>query len=371
MLILALCLCPLSAWAEEEPEIEAPTDAPASVDLYPFSFSRVDGVMRDFNRPSKQTFALQFGPKLLELRANYWEKRQDGTLPVGSDGDPNASRWGRYFDLFAKSSQFDGKLVGESEIAYSALGFSPLAEQQPLMARLGVNGKWGKAGYGLSYRSFGQGFVPLAGARVEHDRDESQLWGEYDFGLFRLRGAAGETLEKDSFTQQLTLTRTAATSFHVNKPTWSMRLSSSYSSIDGSQPLNAKSFAFANGLALIYRPVHLLTLEPNVNFRHEWEPGAGPKTDTPSAGFALAYTPLREFQLVGRASFSKNVSEDPLRDASIVNTTAGLNWKLGKSFFGEQSVSLQVEYKNESRPTLPENLQTQLTGTVQFKIAGF
>ena len=371
MLILAFCLCPLSAWAEEEPEIEAPTDVPASVDLYPFSFSRADGVMRDFNRPSKKTFALQLGPKLLELRASYWEKRQDGSLSVGNSDDPNASRWGRYFDLFARSSQFDGKLVGESEIAYSTLGFSPLAEQQPLMARLGVNGKWEKAGYGLSYRSFGQGFVPLAGARVEHDRDESQFWGEYDFGLFRLRGAAGETFEKDSFTQQLTLTRTAATSFQVNKPSWSVLLSSSYSSIGRSQPVSAKSFAVANGLALIYRPVHLLTLEPNVNFKYEWEPGAGLKTDTPSAGFALAYTPLREFQLVGRASFSKNVSEDPLRDASIVNTTAGLNWKLGKSFFGEQSLSLQVEYKNESRPTLPENQQTHLTGMVQFKIAGF
>jgi hypothetical protein len=262
-------------------------------------------------------------------------------------------------------------LVGESEIAYSALGFSPLAEEQPLMTRLGVNGKWGKAGYGLSYRTFGQGFVSLAGARVEHDRDESQLWSEYDFGLFRLRGAAGETLEKDSFTQQLTLTRTATTSFQVNKPSWSVMLSSSYSAIGRSQPSNAKSFAFANGLVLIYRPVRLLTLEPNVNFKHEWEPGAGQKTDTPTAGFALAYTLPREFQLVGRASFSKNLSEDPLREASIVNTTAGLNWKLGKSFLGEQSVSLQVEYKNESRPTLPENLQTQLTGTVQFKVAGF
>lgn len=371
MLILAFFLCPLSAWAEEEPEIEAPTDVPASVDLYPFSFSRVDGVMRDFNRPSKTTFALQFGPKLLELRASYWEKRQDGSLSVGNSDDPNASKWGRYFDLFAVSSQFDGKLVGESEIAYSTLGFSPLAEQQPLMARLGVNGKWGKAGYGLSYRSFSQGFVPLAGARVEHDRDESQFWSEYDFGLFRLRGAAGETFEKDSFTQQLTLTRTAATSFQVNKPSWRVLLSSSYSSIGRTQPVSAKSLAVANGLALIYRPVHLLTFEPNVNFKHEWEPGAGLKTDTPSAGFALAYTPLREFQLVGRASFSKNVSEDPLRDASIVSTTAGLNWKLGKSFFGEQSLSLQVEYKNESRPTLPENQQTHLTGTVQFKIAGF
>jgi len=34
-------------------------------------------------------------------------------------------------------------------------------------------------------------------------------------------------------------------------------------------------------------------------------------------------------------------------------------------------VSLQLEYKNESRLSLPESQQANLTGTIQFKIAGF
>ena len=55
----------------------------------------------------------------------------------------------------------------------------------------------------------------------------------------------------------------------------------------------------------------------------------------------------------------------------MVNAATGLNWKLGKSFLGEQSVSLQLEYKNESRLTVPDNQQANLTGTVQFKILGF
>lgn len=371
MLILALCLCHRLAWAEDFETDPLPADEPAGLELYPFSFSRVDGVLRDFNRPKKQTLALEFGPKLLELRASYWERRQDLSLPPESANDADASNWRKYFDLLARSSQFDGKLVGESEVAYSASGLSPLSEDQPLMTRLGVNGKWGKAGYGIAYRSFGRGFLPLNGTIVEHDRDESQFWGEYDFGLFRLRGAGGETRERDSYTQLLTLTRTAATSFHINKPTWGVLLSSSYSTIDRTQPSAAKSLAVANGLTLVYRPVHLLTLEPNVNFKHEWEPGAGLKTDTPSAGFAWAYTPMREMQLVGRASFSKSLSEDPLRDSSIVNTTAGLNWKLGKSSFGEQSLSLHVEYKNESRAALSDNQHANLTGMIQFKVAGF
>ncbi len=359
------------AFAQELGSEFVPTDTPATGDLFPSSFTSIDGVLRDFNRPSKQTLALELGPKLVELRATYWEKRQQDSLPIGDSSDPAATQLGRYFDLFATSSRFDGKLVGESELAYSALGFSSLTEQPPIMSRLGVNGRWGKAGYGASYRSFGRGFVSLAGVKVELDRDESQLWGEYDFGLFRLRGTAGETLEKNSLTNELTLTRTAATSFHLAKPNWSALYSSSYSWIGHGEESSHRTFAFANGFALIYRPATLFTIEPNVNFRQEWDPAMRMKTDTPSAGLVLAYTPFRELQVIGRASYARDLSDDPLKNASIVNTTAGLNWKLGKSFLGEQSVSMQLEYKNESRPILPENPQANLTGMIQFRIAGF
>ena len=359
------------AFAQEyAPEFD-PTDTPGIVDLYPSSFTSIDSVLRDFNRTSKQTLALELGPKLVEFRATYWEKRQQESLPMGGLSDPDATQWGRYFDLLAKSSRFDGKLVGESELAYSALGFSSLTEQQPIMSRLGLNGRWGKAGYGVSYRSFSRGFVSLAGIRVEHDRDESQLWGEYDFGLFRLRGAAGETWEQNSMTNALTLTRTAATSFHLAKPTWSALYSSSYSWIGQDGESSHKTFAFANGFAMAYRPAILFTIEPNVNFRQEWDPATGLKTDTPSAGLALAYRPSRDLQVIGRASYARDLSDDPFKNASIVNTTAGLNWKVGKSFLGEQSVSMQLEYKNESRITLPDNHQASLTGMIQFRVAGF
>ena len=347
-----------------------PTDTPGT-DLFPSSFTHIDGGMRDFNRPSKKTLALELGPKLVELKATYWEKRQMENLPLASLSDPDATKWGRYFDVFATSSRFDGRLVGESEVAYSALGYSSLTEQQPIMSRLGVNGRWGKTGYGVSYRSFGRGFISLAGVKVEHDRDESQLWGEYDFGLFRLRGAAGETWEKNSLTNELTLTKTAATSFHLVKPQWSALYSSSYSWIDHSEESSRKTFAFANGLSLAYRPATLFTIEPNVNFKQEWDPATRLRTGTPSAGLALAYKPFGDLQVIGRASYARDLSDDPLQNASIVNTTAGLNWKLGKSFLGEQSVSMHLEYKNESRPILPDNQQANLTGMLQFKIAGF
>ena len=261
--------------------------------------------------------------------------------------------------------------VGESELAYSGLpGSSPFTEQLPIMSRVGLNGRWGKAGYGASYRSFGAGFISLTGARVEHDRDESQLWGEYNFGVFRLRGAAGETWERNSTTDDLTLTRTAAATLHLARPRWSTMLSSSYSWIGHGQAPGNTTFAFANGFALAYRPAPLFTIEPSVAFRQERDPATGVTKDTPSAGLALAYAPHRDFKLIGRTSYTRDLSDDPLKDASIVNTTAGVNWNLGRSFLGQQSLTMQFEYKNESRASVPKN-QAQLAGSVQFKVAGF
>jgi hypothetical protein len=278
---------------------------------------------------------------------------------------------GRYFNFLATLSPFDGSLVGESEIAYSTLGGSSLTEPQPIMSRLGASGRWDKASYGVAYRTFGRGFVSLTGAKVEHDRDESQLWGEYDFGLVRVRSAAMEAWEKNSTTNDLTLTRTAAASFQLAKPRWSALFSASSSWIGRGEESGNKAFAFANGLSLAYRAAALFTIEPNVNFRHEWDRATRLKTGTPSAGLALAYTPSRDLQLIGRASYARDLGDDPAKHAAIVNTTAGLNWKIGRSFLGEKSLSMQLEYKNESRAIVPDTQQSNLTGTVQFKIAQF
>ena len=321
---------------------------------------------------SKVNVALEFGRKLLEVKASYFEKRLEEPALFGSTSDPmNSTRWGKYADLLAVSSQFGGKLVLEAEAAYSTLGLPASSDQLPMMTRVGVRGHWEKLGYGLSNRSSGRGYVSLAGVKTEHAREERQIWAEYDLGLYRLRGAVGEMWEDNFDTDQLTLTRTTATSLYLNRPSWNAALSSSYSTVANNDNLHQKTLAFTNGLSFGYRFTSLLTLEPNVSFKQEWAPFTSLKTDTCSAGFGVTFTPSRDLQWIGRASYARDSSEDPLRAGSIINAATGLNWKLGKSFMGEQSVTLQLEYKNESRLTIPDNQQANLTGTVQFKILGF
>jgi hypothetical protein len=373
LLILVLCLCRTLAFAQAEVSGRFPSEIPAATELFPNSFAWINGAQIDAPAPStKRNFALEFGPKLLELKASYFEKRLEEAVLLGSMGDQTEfKRLGEFANLLAVSSPFGGKLVGEAEAAYSTLGLPASSDQLPLMTRLGVHGRWGKAGYGLSNRSSGRGYVSPAGVKTEHARDESQIWAEYDLNLYRVRGAVGEMWEENSETHQMTLTRTTATSLYLNKPIWSAALSSSYSTVANNERLDQKTLAFTNGLSFAYRFTSLLTLEPNVSFKQEWAPITGLKTDTSSAGFGLTYSPSRSLQLIGRAAYARESCEESLRAGSMVNAAMGLNWKLGKSFLGEQSVSLQLEYKNDSRLTMPDNQQANLTGTVQFKILGF
>ena len=370
-LLLVLSFCHGVAFAQTHGLDSSPGNFPGMAEVLPSSFARIDAALKGFDQPAKRTFALELGPKLIELKGFYLERRQEHNGPAEFLNPPRSTHWGRYFDLLAVSSQFGGKLVGESELAYSTLGLPAFAEEQPTMARLGLKGNWGKAGYGLSYRSFGSGFVSTNGAKVEHARDEKHLWTEYDFGLFRMRGTTGETWEKNSATNLLTLTRSAATSFHLNKPDWSASLSSAYFGAGQEEAAGRKIVGMANDFMLVFRPAAFLTIEPKLGFKREWDGTSGVETDTPAAAILLSSAPSQNFQFVGQASYAQGVSDDPLKDVTTVHSAASLNWNVGRSFLGEQSLAVQLDYRSELRPNAPASSQANLTGMIRFKVAGF
>jgi hypothetical protein len=371
ILIVLGSLCRGLAWCETLGS-DASTDIfrPANVSLDTNDY--LEGLRKDFEPPLiKQAFSLELGPKLIELKALYMEKRNSGDALTDPLSDANTSKWGRYFDLLASGSYFGGRLVGEGELAYGSAGSLALNDQRPLMSRLSLKGNFGDTTLGALHRTFGSGFIPLSGAVLDHDRAESQMWGEHNFGLFRLKATAGQLWERNSTTNEFTLTKTAATFFNLNRPGWNTVLSSSYSVIGRGEDAQQKTLAFAHGFSVAYRPITILTIQPNLTFSQEWDRVTGFKTDTPSGGISLLCSPLLNLQLNGRASYARGVSEDPLRDTSTLNTAAIVNWKLGNSPFGEQSLSLQVEYKNtlDSNPAIRS--QSNITGLVQFRIAGF
>lgn len=297
------------------------------------------------------------------------ERRPEGGALNNSLTNPGPGKVGSYFDLLATASHFGGKLVGESEVAYSTLGISSLSDQKPMMSRVGIRGAWGKAGYGVFYRAFGAGFMPMTGAVVDHARDEKQLWGEYNFGLFRLRGALGESWEDNPAVNQLALTRTAATSFRLERPGWMALLSSTYAATGQGESASLNSRALTHGLSFAYRPASFLTLEPNLNFKQEWDVTSGLRSGTPSAGFTFVWSPYRDVQLTGRASYARGLSEDPSKELSTIDAATGLNWKIGRSFLGDQSLSFQLKYKNQFYANATPDPPGNFTATVRLNVA--
>ena len=358
------------AVAQSEPtEIAAPLELPDYVSLWSSHWD-FEAIRKDLAQPTGQSISLNLIPKWLDLKAFYIEKRQAGPPSADTAFEANSTspNLGRYFDVLASSSHFDGKLVGEGELAYSTLGFSTGPDDRPTLSRLGVRGSWNKLSYGFAYRAFGSGFISTAGVKVDRPREENEIWSEYDFQLFRLKTTLSDWREKSD--SQIVRTRTAATAFNWSKASWSASLLSSYSLIGNRE--DCQSLAFTNGLSLSYRPAAFLTVQPSFGFREDWDGVSGVRTDAPTAGLALIGTPRPNIQLIGRASYTNGLSDDPLKNSSTVNTAALVNWKLGQSFLGDQSVSFQIEYKNDIKPhLLVQSPQANVTGMFQFKLAGF
>lgn len=371
-LLLFVCLCGGTAVAETLPLQSDPTDFPNPTSLFPPGYAPLDGLPHDLGRPAQQSFSLTLGPKLLEMKALYMEKHATDTSSPGTPVSGNNTGIGRYLGLTAISSQLDGKLVGEGEVAYSTLGFAGVTDQQrPMMARMTLRGSWDQVSYGIVHRILGSGFISTGGATIVHDRDEDQVWGEYDFKIFRWRGTFGELRETTSDTNQQNLTRTASTTLNFTRPQWSALFTSGYSISALGKIQSQESRAFTHGLSLAYRPVSSFSIEPNFSFKHEWDEISGARTETPLGSLAFTCTPWRDLQLTSRASYSRSASEDALKELSIFNTAASLNWKIGSAFGTNQYLSFQVEYRNQRANPLANNSSANVTSMLQWKVLNF
>lgn len=352
------------------PVASNPTEFSNTPTLFPYTDGDGERLRQAMSRPVKTTFAWELGPKLVEVRASYAERRP----PDGVIGAPvleqAANQPVRYFDLLASSSRFDGKLVGESELAYSGVPATGVG-QLPAMSRLTLRGNWGAANYGASYRNFGSGFVSSTGLKYDNGRDEREAWGEYDFKLFRLKTAMGDLWERRPDNGLISMTKTAVTTVHLNRNGWSALLSSSYSIVDPDETGPDYVEAFSNGLSIAYRPTNFLTIEPAWNVKEERSRLTGLKTDTPSGGVAIVSRPLRDLSLTGRTSYARGFSEDPLKDLSTWNSAASLNWRLGRSFIGEQALSLQFNYSRQLGDSPVSTAATGFNGLIQWKLVGF
>jgi hypothetical protein len=304
----------------------------------------------------------------VQVKAVYTERRE----PLGGlEPNPADENVRRHFGLLATSAPFAG-FTGEGELVYSqldALQAGCECNERPMMKRLAFKNRWEALSYGAAVRSFDAGFVSLAGARTEIQRDEGELWGERSWGALKVRGSIAQTWEKP-LDSDLRLTRSAATVFDYSKAQWKASLASTYAVVEPAP--ETETTISHHTIAASYRPVNAVSLAPSVSLRQEWNSGTGVRTETPATGLAFTYTPLKSpFRLTGDTSFSRIFSTDGSSQARIFGTGAALDWSIGRFVGRADKLSLMINY-NQRLDLHPNGLsQTDVTGMLRLHVIGF
>ncbi len=315
---------------------------------------------------------MSFGPKLLELKASYFET---GRRPLSLDSTwQQNNNVQRFLDVVGSSSLGGTGFTGEGELTYSPLDSSPgphLNVEWPKMFRVGIKNRWSGIGFGADYRSIDQGFISTAGARTDQARDEGQFWSEGAIGPFNLRGSVGQSWERLLGNEGAQISRTATASLNLKQAQWGGTLTSSYTLVDPAVRLDPPGAVFTNSLIGSYRPSKNFSLGPSLTLKQAWD-RSGVRTESPATGFALAYTPARDpYKLTAVTSFSRSFSTDGTTDLKTVDTTAAFDWKLGKFLGREDVLSFNLKYNYQLDLVSPPNFRHDITGMLQLKVVGF
>lgn len=335
------------------------------------SFERLAEI-QDRAKPIENSFSLTFGPQLLNVKASYLEKAES-TPAITVDSPQPSLR--RYLKLLGSTSFGGTNLSGEGELTYGSGNTVPGdcdCLDWPRMMRLGIKSRWQGFRYGADFKSVEKGFVTISGSQSAEQRDEGQLWGEYNLGLFNLRGSVAESWEELSDANRHRVTRAATTAVQLNRSAWSGTLTSSYGLVEQGPDLNQETTVFSNRLAGLYRPFSVLSLGPSIGIKHEWDTVTGYRTESPMTEFAIVYTPFQDkFRLTGGTSLTRTFNRYALTDVMIIGTRAIMDWKMGNFLGRDDTLSFNVNYNRQRDLIATGNSFDHLSGILQLKISGF
>jgi hypothetical protein len=355
---------------------EAPdrVQEPSRFDSFESSFTSFERLaeIQDRAKPIENSFSLNFGPQLLNVKASYLEKAELAPATIVNSPQPSLRR---YLKLLGSSSFGGSNLTGEGELTYGSGNNVPGdcdCLDWPRMMRLGIKTRWQGLRYGADFKSVERGFVTISGIESVEQRDEGQLWGEYNLGPFNLRGSVAESWEELLDANRHRVTRAAATTVQLNRSVWSGTLSSSYGLVEQGPDLNQETTVFSNRLAGLYRPFSVLSLGPSIGIKHEWDTATGYRSESPTTEFAIIYTPVRDkFRLTGGTSFTRTLNRDALTDIMTIGTRAIIDWKIGNFLGRDDTLSFNVNYNRQRDLIATGNSSDHLSGILQLKITGF
>ena len=355
---------------------EAPdrTQEPSRFDSFESSFTSFERLaeIQDRAKPIENSFSLNFGPQLLNVKASYLEKAELAPATIVNSPQPSPRR---YLKLLGSASLGGSNLTGEGELTYGSGNTVPGncdCLDWPRMMRLGIKTRWQGLRYGVDFKSVERGFVTISGIESAEQRDEGQLWGEYNLGPFILRGSVAESWEELLDANRHRVTRAASTAVQLNRSVWSGTLSSSYGLVEQGPDLNQETTVFSNKLAGLYRPFSVLSLGPSIGIKHEWDTVTGYRSESPTTEFAIIYTPVRDkFRLTGGTSFTRTLNRYALTDIMTIGTRAIIDWKIGNFLGRDDTLSFNVKYNRQRDLIATGNSSDHLSGILQLTITGF
>jgi hypothetical protein len=334
-------------------------------------FERVAEI-QDSAKRVENSFSLNFGPQLLNVKASYVEKSESASAITVDSPQPSLRR---YLKLVGSTSFGGTNLSGEGELTYGSGNTFPGdcdCLDWPRMMRLGIKTRWQGLRYGLDFKSVEKGFISISGAQTAEQRDEGQLWGEYNLGPFNLRGSVAESWEELLDANRHRITRAATTAVQLNRSVWSGTLTSSYGLVEQGPDLNHETTVFSNRIAGLYRPFSVLSLGPSIGIKHEWNTATGYRTESPMTEFAIVYTPFRDkIRVIGGTSFTRTFNRYALTDITNIGTRAIMDWKIGKFLGRDDTVSLNINYNRQRDLISSGNSYDDLSGILQLKVTGF
>src|SRR5688572_17819744 len=142
------CALPISTIGTEAPDrAETPSRFIRGFETSFPSFERLAEI-QDRAKPIENSFALNFGPQLLNVKASYLEKAESAPAIIVDSSQPSLRR---YLKLLGSTSFGGTNLSGEGELTYGSGNTVPGdcdCLDWPRMMRLGIKSRWQGLRYG-------------------------------------------------------------------------------------------------------------------------------------------------------------------------------------------------------------------------------
>jgi hypothetical protein len=325
-----------------------------------------------------------------------------------------------FFHLCVSSSLFGDDLTSAAELAYNALEprmQEDFEERQHQLFRFRLKGQQGIFEHGVEYFYIGKKFEKpaaektfenLRGLEKENDREGSQVWGKWRFGmastrldftefwdnvdnnpqqprsrtrqgrisldiappswpflsLSYARGASHSSQESNSLFDTVDLV------LYYGRTTWGVTLSSTYSwTRDKLQPANANVLVY-HELSVSYRPTSAISLVPAVRYTARRDSPSQTLYTSLEASLSFTYNGLFGiFDLTTYGSYTSSESTDGFMDTRNLDTTTNLAWPLGKLRGGIITLALEMTYRHFLDLVYPESSYKEISGILLLKVA--